>query len=88
MRYDKNKINDLDNETNDPSFTKYNYLRTKIINDQVMNFCKQVSGICINGYDNIKLTSSDFHDAFHLNEIGSNKVVSYFANELKNISYE
>ncbi len=83
-----NKNLDLDNETNDPSFIKYNYLRTKIINDQVMNFCKKVSGICINGYDNIELTSLDFHDAFHLNEIGSKKVGNYFTNELKNISYE
>ena len=69
------------------SFYEFNYLRGKIISDQIMIICKKLESICINGFDDLKLTADDFNDQFHLNEIGSKKVSNYLNVKFKNVRF-
>lgn len=52
-----------------------------------MIICKKLDSICINGFDDLKLTADDFNDQFHLNEIGSKKISSYLNVKLKNVRF-
>jgi len=82
-----NEIKRLDtNVLTNKIFVQYNYLRNKVISDQIINFCNNLSkSLCINGFDDLNLDpEEDFHDGFHLNEIGSMKVGEYLFSKLKN----
>ena len=69
------------------NFYEFNYLRGKIISDQIMIICKKLESICINGFDDLKLTADDFNDQFHLNEIGSKKVSNYLNVKFQNVRF-
>jgi lysophospholipase L1-like esterase len=91
-----NKVLDYDDEIkliksnsiNYKNFIQFNYLRNKVISDRIMQHCEMIAeSICINGFENINLDVGDFHDGFHLNEMGSKKVGEYLVNKLKNEIY-
>jgi hypothetical protein len=87
--YIYNKTFDFDNELplEKKIFYEFNYLRGKIISDQIMKKCEILESICINGFDKLKLNPHDFNDQFHLNEIGSEKVFNFLNLNFKNVSF-
>ena len=48
---------------------------------------EKLESICINGFDDLKLTADDFNDQFHLNEIGS-KVSNYLNVKFQNVNFK